>query len=139
MGGDGGVSAAAGAAGRCGGRGGGRLYTDAGIEVPAKMTGPMAAASPTCRRSSPNRRSAERGSPSSVRRRSWWEADGGSTSPACSAPRIQGAGLDSERARFGVSWPGDGDEAAGQGRFGVSWPGDGDEGCAALLRPSQLR
>ncbi len=36
VGSDGGVSAAAGAAGRCGGRGGGRLYADAGIEVPCQ-------------------------------------------------------------------------------------------------------
>jgi len=77
VGGDGGVIAAAGAAERCGGRGGVGSTPMRALKSPAKMTGPMAAASPTCRRSSPNRRSAERGSPSAVRRRSWWEADGG--------------------------------------------------------------
>ncbi len=61
--------------GEAGGEGAGSTPMLA-LKSPAKKTGPMAAASPACRRSSPNRRSAERGSPSAVRQRSWWEADG---------------------------------------------------------------
>jgi len=45
-----------------------------------------------------------------VRRRSWGEADV-ARAQHVALPRSRLPDLDPERARFGVSWPGDGDEA----------------------------